>query len=395
MSKNVFLHVGLPKSGTSYVQKTLTANKDCLKREGLLFPGNGWVAQVRAVQDVRQMKLAPSKRKGVSGAWDKLVAEIAAWPGDAIVSMEWLGPATPEHIRAIVDDLSPARVQVIFTARDLARTVPAAWQEFMQNREEWTWSEFLDSVVADEAPPTSPGARFWAQQDLAALLGNWTSNVPVEDVHVVTLPHPGAGPDVLWQRMCQVLGSDYAHDRSAAGSNTAAPMIKSLERTACPPLSTSTRSSTGWPRVCSPSGPARSPSSCYRPRITSGHGARRPARSRRCGLPGCTSSETSRSCGRWSTRSPGSSRPTSPTRRCWTSPSARSSPWHASGVRRGTPRPACGRRMLGFVSGWSTSSGTRAGRSCDGMRARLGRGPRPCATARAERFFPNFAEAAR
>lgn len=237
MSKNVFLHVGLPKSGTSYVQKTLTANKDSLKREGLLFPGNGWVAQVRAVQDVRQMKLAPSKRKGVSGAWDKLVAEIAAWPGDAIVSMEWLGPATPEHIRAIVDDLSPARVQVIFTARDLARTVPAAWQEFMQNREEWTWSEFLDSVVADEAPPTSPGARFWAQQDLAALLGNWTSNVPVEDVHVVTLPHPGAGPDVLWQRMCQVLGSDYAHDRSAAGSNTSlgmesAEMMRRLNRLA-------------------------------------------------------------------------------------------------------------------------------------------------------------------
>ena len=35
MSKNVFLHVGLPKSGTSYVQKTLTANKDSLEQEGL------------------------------------------------------------------------------------------------------------------------------------------------------------------------------------------------------------------------------------------------------------------------------------------------------------------------------------------------------------------------
>jgi len=87
MSKNVFLHVGLPKSGTSYVQKTLTANKDSLEREGLLFPGDGWVAQVRAVQDVRQMKLAPSKRKGVAGAWGRLVAEIAAWPGDVVASV--------------------------------------------------------------------------------------------------------------------------------------------------------------------------------------------------------------------------------------------------------------------------------------------------------------------
>lgn len=224
MSKNVFLHVGLPKSGTSYVQKTLTANKASLEQAGLLFPGKAWVAQVRAVQDVRQMKLPPSKRKGVSGAWNRLVAEIAAWPGDAIVSMEWLGSATPEQVRTMVDDLSPARVHVIFTVRDLARTVPAAWQEFMQNREEWTWPDFLDSVVADDAPRASPGARFWGQQDLARLLGNWTSNVPVEDVHVVTLPHPGADQDVLWQRMCQVLGNDYAHDRRGTGSNTSLGM---------------------------------------------------------------------------------------------------------------------------------------------------------------------------
>ena len=39
MSRNVFLHVGLPKSGTSYLQKTLTANKDDLERGGPAVPG--------------------------------------------------------------------------------------------------------------------------------------------------------------------------------------------------------------------------------------------------------------------------------------------------------------------------------------------------------------------
>jgi hypothetical protein len=237
MSRNVFLHVGLPKSGTSYLQKTLTANKDDLERAGLLFPGRAWVDQVRAVQDVRQMPLGPAKRKRVAGAWHRLVAEIAAWPDDALISMEWLSPASPERIRVMVEDLRPARVQVIFTARDLARTVPAAWQEFMQNRDEWTWPEFLESVVSGDASPGSPGARFWAQQDLAALLRSWTEVLPLEDVHVVTLPHPGAAPDVLWERLCQVLGRSYPHGRPAAGSNSSlgmesAEMMRRLNRLA-------------------------------------------------------------------------------------------------------------------------------------------------------------------
>lgn len=209
MSRTVYVHPGLPKSGTSYVQKALSANKAELRAAGLLFPGENWVQQVRAVKDVRGMPARPSMRRGVSGAWDRLVAEIAAWPHDAIVSMEWLAAASTEQIETIVGDLQPANVQVVFTVRDIGRTVPAAWQEFMQNREEWPWEDFLEGVVARERTSTHAGRRFWAQQDLAALLETWTRVVPTEDVHVVTVPHPGAGQDVLWHRLCEVIGTAY------------------------------------------------------------------------------------------------------------------------------------------------------------------------------------------
>lgn len=209
MSRTVYLHVGLPKSGTSYIQRALTANKRRLRQAGLLFPGRGWVAQVRAVQDVRQMRVGPGRRRVVEGAWTRLVGEIEAWPGDAIVSMEWLAAAGPEQVRIIVDELRPAHVEVVFTVRDIGRTVPAAWQEFMQNRDEWTWEEFLEDVVAADHAGTHAARRFWAQQDLAALLATWTGVVPAGDVHVITVPHPGAGEDVLWHRLCEVIGSAY------------------------------------------------------------------------------------------------------------------------------------------------------------------------------------------
>ena len=290
MSRNVFLHVGLPKSGTSYIQKTLSANRETLEAAGLLFPGSAWVHQVRAVQDVRQMHVAPGKRRLVAGAWNRLVAQVASWPGDAIISMEWLAAASPEHIRAMVEDLSPARVQVIFTVRDLARTVPAAWQEFMQNREEWSWEEFLESVVSDERAPGSPSRRFWSQQDLAELLGRWTSVVPATDVHVVTLPHPGAGQGVLWQRMCTVLGTGYEEVRlGGLGSNTSlglesAELMRRLNRVA---RQEGLRESLynqafkhGMAKRVLAAGGRRSRSWCCRLAATTGRGARRSARSR-------------------------------------------------------------------------------------------------------------------
>lgn len=211
MSQSVFLHVGLPKSGTTYLQKVFTANKQALMDQaGLLFPGPVWHDQVKAVQDVRQMRVAADKRRDVRGAWDRLVKEIADWEGNAVVSMEWLCAAEPKHVQQMLDDLSPGRVEVVFTVRDLGRTLPAAWQEFMQNRGEWSWHEFLEGVAAQDRSASSAGARFWSQQDIAALLANWMQVIPAAQVHVVTLPHPGVGPGVLWERVCEVLGIEHA-----------------------------------------------------------------------------------------------------------------------------------------------------------------------------------------
>ncbi|HSE08324.1 MAG TPA: sulfotransferase [Nocardioidaceae bacterium] len=226
MSHRVFLHVGLPKSGTTYLQAVLGKNKSLLRQHGaLLYPGETWSRQVDAVRDVRRMKLPPSQKAVVAGAWDRLVAEMEAWPKDSIVSMEWLCMATPGQIQRIVKDLEPAEVHVVFTVRDVARTVPAAWQEFSQNRSTWRWPEFLQQVTGDQPMETSAGKAFWGQQDMEQLLERWASIVPSERVHVVTLPQSGADPSELWRRMCQVLGIDPSgYDLTDLGSNASLGM---------------------------------------------------------------------------------------------------------------------------------------------------------------------------
>lgn len=221
MSQRVFLHVGLPKSGTTYIQAVLGKNKRLLKeRDRLLYPGATWGEQVNAVRDLRRMKMPPYQRAAVLGSWDRIVAEMASWTGDSVFSMEWLCMATPGQVQRVAKDLGFAEVHVVFTARDIARTVPAAWQEFSQNRSTWRWPEFLAQVAGDAPMDTPAGSAFWNQQDLQLLLDRWSSVVPAERVHVVTLPQSGADPAELWRRMAQVLGIEpVGYDLTDLGAN--------------------------------------------------------------------------------------------------------------------------------------------------------------------------------
>jgi hypothetical protein len=217
VSKRVFLHVGVPKSGTSYVQRVLRHEKSRLLSERqLLYPGATWHQQVLAVRDLRRMR----QRQRARGAWGGLVKEINAWPGDAVVSMEWLCAAEPRHIEKAITDLAPAEVHAVFTARDLGRTLPAAWQEFVQNRRDWTWDQFLSAVIARDTSKGSPGRIFWSQQDVPALVDRWVQGVGRDRVTVVTLPPPGSPHELLWARLAEVLDlGDYALRGTHTGAN--------------------------------------------------------------------------------------------------------------------------------------------------------------------------------
>ncbi len=204
MSQTVFLHVGLPKSGTTYIQRVLATHKEAIaSTDQLLFPGHSWGLQVNATRDVRQMRRGG---KEAAGSWRRLVREVHDWPGDAVVSMEWLCAADADQVARIVGDLAPSRVRVVFTVRDIARTLPSAWQEMVKNRKTWSWSEFLTGVTAADSRDSDAGSRFWPKQDMAAMLDTWGTEVPSEDLVVVTVPLPGSPPELLWERFAGVLG---------------------------------------------------------------------------------------------------------------------------------------------------------------------------------------------
>ena len=48
----VYLHIGSPKTGTTYIQDVLWANREALEADGVLLPGHYRYARVEAARDL-------------------------------------------------------------------------------------------------------------------------------------------------------------------------------------------------------------------------------------------------------------------------------------------------------------------------------------------------------
>ena len=217
MARRVVLHVGAMKSGTSYLQRLVAENRDLLGERGVLLPGETWRDQVRGVAEVldRQKVVA---RPG-EGAWQLLVDEVADWDGTGLISMEFLGPASPAKIDRVVSSFPEGSVEVVLTARDLGRNVPAMWQEALKNGRTWTFAEFVAGVADGSGDGPGPGTLFWREQGIARICRRWGKAVGADRVTVVTVPHAGADRGLLWQRFASVLGVEDTGVRQPGSGN--------------------------------------------------------------------------------------------------------------------------------------------------------------------------------
>jgi hypothetical protein len=193
MARRAYIHVGLPKTGTTYLQQTLWESQRQLAEDGVLLPGGSRQAQRRAVWDLLGKRIHGVEEAKVPGAWQELVESARQWTGrQLLLSEEFLVNARPAHVRRIVRDFEPAEVQVVITVRDLARVIGSMWQQELSRGRTWGWSEFVAAVRDPEQGPATAGVAFWLHQDLKKVLATWSSAVSPERIHVVVVPPAGS-----------------------------------------------------------------------------------------------------------------------------------------------------------------------------------------------------------
>lgn len=208
--RSVFLHVGAPAAGAGFLQRALWANRNRLSAAGVAYPVSGPREHFGAVMDLREMSWGGHRDPAWDGAWDRIAGRARAFDGGTVVySQELLGGASEEQAKRAVAAFEPANVHVVFATRDLGSQLVLDWQEQLRHAHTVPFGRFVDDLVEHGADAPEPyGPMFWGLHDPLRVLGTWEKVVPRERIHVITLPAPEAGPDVLWKRFCEVTGID-------------------------------------------------------------------------------------------------------------------------------------------------------------------------------------------
>lgn len=225
MRRALFLHIGLQKTGTSYLQSVMLGSRQELVEQDLDL-----VLRRRAafwlMLDVRG-RLLPHDPPEASEVLPGLSAMLDDCTGSrALISEESLSPADDTQIDRLLGACGDREVHVILTCRDLARQIPSVWQQGLRSGRRSTFPRYVRRLREAEGTDAS----IWWQEDLPGVLGRWSRHVPPERIHVVPVPPAGSDHDLLLDRYCSVLGVDArALDREAGGSGNRGLRLEQAE----------------------------------------------------------------------------------------------------------------------------------------------------------------------
>jgi hypothetical protein len=231
----VVLHIGEPKTGTTFLQQVLWRNRAELSAQGVVIAGHHPQDHYRATQDLHGAPMNPSDPAGSwTGEWDILAGQARLAPRVAVISHELFSAADEQAARRAVTSLQPSEVHVVLTVRDMATLLPAEWQESVKHRNAKRYQDWLSDVIDTESAAADRRRYwFWRVHDTAAILELWSRYVPPERVHVITAPPRGSDPGLLWRRFAEVLGVDPAAadlSRARANASLGLPEIEFLRR---------------------------------------------------------------------------------------------------------------------------------------------------------------------
>lgn len=216
----VVLHVGAPKTGTTFLQQGLWRNREALRDQGFHLPGKRQVDMFEAAVEVRgSYRFWGIDEARVRGTWARLCREASSTPGTTLMSHEVLAAATPEQVEAALAAFGDVELHLVFTARDVSRQVVSEWQERVKNGGKERFASYRRTL--EETIDRHDAAPFWLAHDVVSVLDRWAATLPPEQVHVVVCPPSGTDPIELWHRFGDACGFDARSLDPHAGTGDA------------------------------------------------------------------------------------------------------------------------------------------------------------------------------
>ncbi|MBD8869354.1 hypothetical protein [Nocardioides donggukensis] len=198
------LHIGPPKTGTTFLQSALAQLRDEVAQHGVLYPGEGWRSKtavreavgrpargLTARVDARRAEQAAAEdaTDGDDGddgdgsadpfSWAELAAEVRA-AGDVrvCVSNETFAVADDEQAARTVRDLGDEDVHVVMVARPLGRLLPSQWQQRVRKQQGMVSFDDWLRIVLHGSEEEAHHRHFWHQHDLDGMIRRWSAAAP-------------------------------------------------------------------------------------------------------------------------------------------------------------------------------------------------------------------------
>ena len=238
----VYLHIGGPSTGTTYLQRVMAANRDVLTRAGFLLPGRSWRDVVLATHDALSLARTSAAHetdltRAAGGRWDRLAEEMTGHRGKAsVLSMEFLCWAKPEAAARIVASLGGTEgreVHVVLTVRDTASVLRSQWQTNCRNGSDVPLRRLIwglrQIVEKDDVPASRPERMIDRAMGIPRMIDTWVPLVGADRFHVVTVPYRSDDPDLLWKRFAGVVGIDASRCRERSVESNASLGLPSSE----------------------------------------------------------------------------------------------------------------------------------------------------------------------
>ena len=209
MSRRLYVHVGLQKTGTSYLQAALLNSTAQLAEQGLdlVPPSKRECFELMVV--IRNRYEARRDEASDRATIERFAGQLDRAPGSrAVFSQESLGAAKPAQIERLLEACGDREVHAVITVRDLARQLPSMWQEDLKAGGTSGFGAYVRTLQEQERSGKAKAP--WIHLDPPTVAGRWAAALSADRVHVITVPPAGSPTDLLLQRFARVLDVDPA-----------------------------------------------------------------------------------------------------------------------------------------------------------------------------------------
>jgi hypothetical protein len=186
--KQIILHVGFHKSGTTALQESFFAQRKELETKGVLYPSVGWQAHHRIAWAIGRKRWGWKDRGGKTtpnSTWTKMLWRIRLSQANKVVlSSEFLSELPLEKIQILKKQVQGRHVKVLFTLRPLVKLLGSSYQQYLKYGLKEDYVTWLHSVL-DVPGQSKLNPTFWKRHMHGDVVSRWTDVFGKENVSVV------------------------------------------------------------------------------------------------------------------------------------------------------------------------------------------------------------------